>query len=396
MKPARIAALGVAAILAGAGAWAFLRTEPAAPSNAATGTSGPAEGTWSPTGDPHRGASGNAGGNSQRPGATSVAPPPQALPSALPDVGTPVKPGQEVSVVVPWGQGQPTSFRYDIEDLNLVKYEATDYVDAIDTNWRVVLSVVDGDGKGAARIRLVVESLRVRAFGPTGVPYDEDSRSLDADKMDPGVQRVVLPAVSIVGQPLEFRIDSGGNVTDVDGADIWRERYLAEVQRIEKRAVNDAPDAWTRESIVRTWSEYLFPRIGGGTLAGGAQRPWTRSQRVGGGWGLVWSGRVEVARDDADAFRVEFVGTPLAEQIGGTPTDDADAQIAKIYAHGSDRAFVAAYRFGRSPAALIEAQIDTDFRFVSSRKTGGAPGAPAYTPEWTQRKRRVIVRRTGL
>jgi hypothetical protein len=400
MKLARLLALVVAVGLAAVAVWIFTKPPEGTGQRPASGTA-PAQGTAAvPTFEPEPGRSGARPANGPAPaqGTSSPAGAPSAplMPTALPDTGTPVPPGTEVAVHVPWKRGERNRFRYEIEDLTLARDRESGNTDPSWIVWRVLLEVVDGDGSGAARLRLTVESLRIRGFQANGLPFDVDSRIPDNGLLDdPNLARRVRPAIALLNVPLEFRLDASGNVVDVDGEDEWRERFLTEVQRIQKGAVNDAPDAPTREGLIDLWSEFLFPRTGGGKLVAGTPRDWQRRQPYVTSWAIVWKGKVDVTRDDPDAFRVDVRATPSAEPTGVAPTTDFAAGIVAMRASTLGDGYRAAYRFGRSPGALVEAQIDATYMFATSRKAGGGPGQPQYAPRYTEMLRRAIVRRTA-
>ena len=72
---------------------------------------------------------------------------------------------------------------------------------------------------------------------------------------------------------------------------------------------------------------------------------------------------------------------------------DKDERFSRAIGH--EKSYHAAYRFGRAPAALLEAQIDAKYEvWVSRQAAGGAPGTSTYSPTFNEVLRRVIVRRT--
>lgn len=392
MKLARVAAIAVAVILAVAVMWTC--TAPRTPSGGPDVGTVPLTGTgglWDPNAGSQKGPSVPS---------TGTEPPrkplPPVLPTELPPVGTEVKPGQEVSIVVPWKRGDVNRFHYEIEDLTLTRDRESGDVTPSRMQWRVHLDAIDGDGTGAARIRLTVDSLHVYGFQRSGLPFDVDSRDAAANPFMelPEIARQVKPLLVFVGLPLEFSLDRAGNVSDVRGFDQWHARFVDEVRLLEKGGVGDPPDAPDLAQTTDMWAEYLLPRLGGGTIKGGESRPWTRVAPGAPPWSIVWTGTVAATRDDPDAFRVDIFAGPEAKHMGGTASG-AGVGIAKVRAIGHEKSYHAAYRFGRAPAALLEAQIDAKYEvWVSRQAAGGAPGTSTYSPTFNEVLRRVIVRRT--
>lgn len=401
MKLARVLALVVAAGLAVLAVWLFTRPPAESPRDVVTA---PVEGTGAAF-DPEPGRGVRKPEPPSSSGGQETAPAAPVMPTELPDVGTPVKPGQEVSVVIPWtartGSGGASPYRYEIEDFSAARDRETGIVESTWTWWRVALAVVQGDGSGAARVRLTVESARFRGFQENGLPYDIDSRDPKNPLLDdPVLGRRFRPLLATFGRPLEFRLDAGGGVVDLDGVEDWRERYIDEVRRLEKGAVNEVTDAPDATQLIDMWCEFFFPRTGGGTLAGGARRDWTRTQMFAPPWAVVWRGRVEATRDDPDAFRVEFRAAPTAERVEGGPQGGFGAQLVAVRTVGGDESYHAAYRFGRAPGTLLAAHIEATYQLWHSQKSGGGPGPGAgpagatFAPKFLEIRRRMIVRRT--
>lgn len=401
-KLARAAALLTAVLLA---AVVWYVTRPGPPS-APGGDSNPAQGTpgsavvpdWDPmsgSGDAGskepRGSANGAAANGAAANGGAPAVPAPVLPTELPPVGTEVKPGVEVSVAVPWQRIGKGRVRYEIEDLTLQRNRQTDSVEPSHWWWYPTLEVIDGDGSGAARLRVVVDRFRFRGFHPrTGFPFEFDSADPLPGMLDePDLGRRFRPLLAILGEPAEFRTDAAGTIVDTDGLDAWRERWTTELQRIAKGSVGDAPDAPTVQSLVDRWAEWLLPRFGGGKLAGGATRPWTRTQPILAPWTLVWTGTLAVTRDDPDAFRVDISAGPQAKDAGGRGVDPS----LRVRAIGVPSSYRAAYRVSRTSGALVAAQIDAKYELWQSVRKGGSEFAPEYERVFLEILRRAIVRR---
>lgn len=392
-KIARLVALAVAVLAAIAVMWTCTGPAPVPDGKGATAPVQGSGGSWDPNAGSKK-AQGATGGDPPDGAAQpeSAAP---VLPTELAPVGTEVAPGAEVSVVVPWKRGDVNRFHYDITDLTIYRDRDSGQRNPTQYEWHVLLEVADGDGTGAARLRLTAESLHVYGFQPSGLPFDVNSRDGTTSPFFeiPEVARQVKPVFALLGQPLEFVLDRTGNVADLRGLDAWRDRFTDQVRELEKGGIGEPADLPTRAQVTDMWSEYLFPRIGGGTLKGGATRPWTRVVPEAPPWCIVWTGTVAVTRDDPDAFRVDVFAAPEAKNLGGAASG-AGVGIAKVRAIGTEKSYHAAYRFGRAPGALLEAQIDASYQLWVSRPAAGAPGSPTYSPTFNEVLRRVIIRRT--
>lgn len=386
MKLLRVVAVLVAALLAALAVWSGTRPPAGAPSGAppATGTRTPGA-DWRP--------------EVLRPDDTvpaartpAAAPPTPAPPEIVP-VGTPAAAGQAVDVAAGWRPGAGR-FRYEIEDATVEKDMEGPGVNASRRTLRVSVEVLEGDGTGAARVRLTLDSFRDQVIGPDGLTLDYDSRIGDPGTLalDPILGPTIRTQTPLLGKPLAFRLDPQGRIVDVDGSDEWRRAYLDAVATLDPSMRAGAPSA---ASIAASWAEYLFPPIGTGTITVGAPRAFVLRQPLIPPHDLVWSGRADVTRNDPGAFRVDVVAKPAVERGVGAVTEGS-AALAGIRAVASDDAYRAGWRFARTaPSGLLEAQIDVKFQlWMSMDGDRDAKGATQYQRTFTEISRRVIVRRT--
>jgi hypothetical protein len=315
-------------------------------------------------------------------------PPPPVLPA-----GTPVAADQEVSVDLPWKPGTGP-MRFEIVDTQVERDKASGARNEFQHTQRVTVEVLDRAADGALRIRLTVDSLRHQVLLPDGRQWDFDSLVgnaaglLDDPDFGPGM-KATLP---LLGKPLEFRLDAAGRVVDVDGVDAWRTAFLDAAEGLHRSVRAGAP---TAALVIGTWTEYLFPHLGGGSLRAGTPRKYVLRKPLVPPWEMTWSGNLDATHDDAESFRVEATAAPAVERGPGAESE-VSAGIAKIQAvHGKDP-YRAAWRYARTGVpGLLEAQVDARFEVWISR--AGAPDAKGevqYTPTFGEVVRRAVIRRT--
>jgi hypothetical protein len=376
--------------------WNATRPETPAPEGGPrTGTASPGA-DWRPEG---------TGGDPpvRKPPTAPAAKAAPTLPSEMSDAGTPTRPGQEVAVGVPWRKGWKA--RYEIEDAVVQKDKGTGALNAFRTTHRVAVDVLEGDGSAGARIRLVVESIRDQGLYPDGRLWDYDSRVGDLEGVleDPVSGPRARLRLSVRGKPIELRLDGAGRIVDVDGIEAWREAYFAEAERIassQRGPLALRAEAPSRAILVHPWVESLFPPLGGGTLKAGTPRPFVLRQPVVPPWDVVWTGTLDAARDDADAFRLDARAKPEAERGPGGESVGSSG-IEKIVTPGSDDALRGRWRFARAgdggAGGLLEGQLDQKHELWISQAGGrDAQGNPRYRPTFVEIERRVIIRRTDV
>jgi len=385
MKAARILALLVAAALAAFLVWSATRPEDGETPGPGTPSGVPAWSIEGP-GSPVQGTTATNGG--PRRGVDPPPPPPPVLPA-----GTPVAPGQEVALDLPWKPGTGPQ-RFEIVDTQIERDKASGARNEFQHTQRVTVEVLDRADDGALRIRLTVDSLRHQVLLPDGRSWDFDSIVGDAGGLleDPDFGPGMKATLPLLGKPLEFRLDATGRVVDADGVEAWRAAFLDAAEGLHRSIRAAAP---TTSLVIGTWTEYLFPPLGGGKLRAGTPRPFQLRKPLLPPWEMSWKGTLDATHDDADAFRVEATAAPVVERGPGADSD-VSAGIAKIQAvHGKD-AYRAAWRYARNGVpGLLEAQIDAKFEVWVSR--GGAPDAKGevqYSPTYGEVVRRAVIRRT--
>lgn len=388
MQIARIAALGVAIALAGAAVWSFTRPKPPA-----GGADGPRTGTAASF-DPEPGRHANpdpaVAQAPDRPAAGAAGG--ATIPVALADLGAPPAPSDAIDLTIPWKRGTHNRWRYEIEDFRLAADRATGNREPAWYVWRALLETIDGDGHGAARLRLTIESVRIRGFNQLGVPYDFRSEVTDDPLLeDPSMSVGLRPLLATLGRPVEFRLDASGNVIDVDGVDDLRDRFLAEYQRLTKDT--DTPAAPTRDSVAEQWSEYLFPRLAGSAVAASKPREWSASETWAAPWRIQWRGDVRPVGTTPDGVVAEVRATPEAVMSGASAP--WGASIEKVRAIPREHGYRAQYRVSRTDPGVAEASIHVRYEVWTAFKAGGGgPGSQGPAPQFVEIDRRVRVTRT--
>lgn len=387
MQTVRI--LLTAAVVVGAGFLAFRGLQgpakppepafqaPPLPAMGTLGTGGPLTGTVAPAPEDPK----------------SAPPPPEPEPVV---VGTPVAAGAVVDVHVPYRAG--TKSRYRVEESQLL----TDVDSGGQTWWRMIWGVSaevgTGDGTGPARLRFQVDSFRFQTYA-MGQRIDFDSEHPDKTLLDDAslnLARTLKPLLATLGVPVGLVIDASGAVQSVEGAEALTRKFVDEVDKLSAKAARMATDAPTAESVQQKWTEFLFPPLGGGTLSAGDAREiafrttFPDIER----WGSLTNGKVRVTHDDPDAFRVEFKGRPVIEELNRPVRGEAAATIEKVRIDASADSTVASWRFDRKAGRLLESTLHAKYRIVLGRRAGvDERGQPVFSHPytWVERSVRAVL-----
>lgn len=323
----------------------------------------------------------------------SAPPPPEPDPVIL---GTPVAADAVIDVRVPYRTG--TKSRYRVEESQLL----TDQDTSAQTWWRMIwgvsAEVVQGDGTGPARLRFQVDSFRFHTY-TMGQRIDFDSEHPDKTLLDDpalNLARTLKPLLATLAVPVGLVIDASGAVHSVEGAEALTRKFVEEVDKLSAKAARVATDAPSPESVQQKWTEFLFPPLGGGTLRSGEAREiafrttFPDLER----WGSLTSGRVRVTHDDPDAFRVEFKGTPVIEELNRPVRGEAAAAVEKVRIDASADSTVASWRFDRKAGRLLESTLHSRYRIVVGRRAGvDERGQPIYSHPytWVERSVRAVL-----
>jgi len=294
-------------------------------------------------------------------------PAPRVPDTADPSPGTPAASGASADVVVPYRAG--TKSRYRISDGQLLRDLDTDGYVFREFEWFVTTEVVQGDGTGPARVRLTIDDFTFKTEAPNFPVMFRAKEPMAALLENEEFARSLKPQMAILGMPVEFAIGPGGAVTGVEGADGLNRKYLEAVEELGPKYLKDAIDAPTAESLTQTWTELLFPPIGGGKLAGGATRDASFHLTYYERWDCVSAGKLRLTHADEGAFRVEFKGKPELEELHRPVKSPAAAQIKYARVVSSADSYVAAWRFDTKTGRLVRGSIHAMYRFDISRGT---------------------------
>jgi hypothetical protein len=315
--------------------------------------------------------------------------------AAAPDVvdptpGTPVAAGASADVVVPYRTG--TKSRYRVSDGQKAHDLSTDGVMWREFEWFVTTEVVQGDGTGPARIRLTLDDFTFKTQTPNFPVMFRAKEPMTALLENEEFARSLKPQMAILGVPVEFSIGAGGAVTGVEGVDGLSRKFLAAVEELGPKYMKDTPDAPTAESLTQTWTEFLFPPTGGGTLAAGATRDakfhLVHFER----WDCVSAGKFRLTHADEGGFRLEFKGKPDMEELSRAVKSQSAAGIEKMRVVSSADSYVGAWRFDRTAGRLVRGSVHAKYRIDVSRRTGAAQvGQPQFDARFTNVERRIVT-----
>ena len=302
-----------------------------------------------------------------------VAPAPD---TADPSPGTPVAAGTSAEVVVPYRAG--TKSRYRISDSQLLRDLDTEGQVFHEFEWFVTTEVVQGDGTGAARVRLTIDDFTFKTQTPNFPVMFRAKEPMTALLENEELARTLKPQMAILGMPVEFVIGPGGAVTDVEGVDGLNRKFLEAVEELGAKYVKDAIDAPTVESLTQKWTELLFPPIGGGTLAAGATRDASFHLTYMERWDCVSAGKFRLTHADSGAFRVEFKGKPEVQELHRAVKSPTAAEIVKAQVVSSADSYVGAWRFDTKAGRLVRGSLHAKYRFDISRGVKKDPNGQEY------------------
>jgi hypothetical protein len=292
-------------------------------------------------------------------------PAPPAPDTSDPSPGTPAASGASADLVVPYRAG--TKARYRISDGLKLHDQDTDGVVWREFEWFVTTEVVQGDGTGAARVRLTIDDFTFKTEAPNFPVMFQASKPMPALLENEEFARSLKPQMAILGMPVEFEIGPGGAVTGVEGADGLNRKFLEAVDEVGAKFVKDAIDAPTSESLTQTWTELLFPPIGGGKLAAGGTRDASFHLTYYERWDCVSAGKLRLTHANEGAFRVEFKGKPELQELHRPVKSPAAAQIKNARIVSSADSYVAAWRFDTKTGRLVRGSVHATYRFDISR-----------------------------
>jgi hypothetical protein len=315
-------------------------------------------------------------------------PEPSVAAEADPTPGTPVKDGAEVSVVVPYRTG--TKSRYRVADAQLNKDRQNNAVQAWRFTWDVGTEVTSGDGAGPARVKFAIDSFEFDTTNPIGRPVKVRSKEPDKELLsDPQFARTMKPMFAILGMPAEFVIGKGGEIASIEGVEPLNRTFLDAVDTLGAQFSEDVGDAPTTESLREKWSEILFPPLGGGALKPGETRDVSFRTTYYDRWCAVTSGKLRVTHDDPDSFRVEFVGTPVIEELPRPAKNASAIAVAKVRIASSKDCVTAAWRFDRKTGRLVRGDLTAKYRVDVSIATPGQ--GQGFEATYTDVERRIVT-----
>ena len=315
--------------------------------------------------------------------------------AAAPDVvdpspGTPVAADASADVVVPYRAG--TKSRYRISDGMKAHDLSTDGVMWREFEWFVTTEVVQGDGTGPARVRMTIDDFTFKTQTPNFPVMFRAKEPMKALLENEEFARSLRPLMATLGVPVEFSIGAGGAVTGVEGVDGLSRKFLATIEEIDPKYLKDTPDAPTDEGLTQTWTEYLFPPIGGGTLAAGATRDAKFHLTYFERWDCVSTGKFRVTHSDDSGFRVEFKGKPEIEELARAAKSESAAGIEKMRTASSADSYLGAWRFDRATGRLVRGSVHVKYRIDVSRRAGDqGNGQPAFNASFTNVERRIVT-----
>jgi hypothetical protein len=331
--------------------------------------------------------------------AAPPSPPAKPLPPAAvepiavdPAPGTPVKPGADVSLAVTPIAG--TKSKYRVKEAQLSRDRETSDTQWYHVIWNVTTEVMSVDPSGTARIKFQIDAFRLQTEAATG-PVDFDSERPDETLLaKPEFARGFKPLLAILGVPVEFTVDAGNAIRDVQGVDALRRKYVEALDPFGAKAVAEAVQAPTAENMIETWSEALFPPIGGGTMKAPAsravvfQKTDTQLER----WSAVTRGPLRVTHEDPGSFRVEFKGKPEIVELNRPAKTEMALAVEKARIVASDESTVGAWRFDRTKGRLVFATVAAKYRYDISRRAGkDENGNLVYEPKFTDVERQISV-----
>jgi hypothetical protein len=341
------------------------------------GAAGPETAPW------HSGSASNQSGST-----TEKTPAPPRRAATKPPPGTPVEAGASVAAGVPYRTG--TKSRYLVSDGRLIHDLESQARDWSNTVWTVATEVMEGDGSGAARIKLTVESFRFQTqMGARRVDFDSakpDKELLADEQLGP----ILKPLVAICGIEVEFRVDSEGRISGVEGIDPMRRKYLDAVDTFGARAAAEAeaPDV---DRFVEKWAECLFPPVTGGTYAPGATRRATFRTTYFERWAAASTGVVRATHDDQSIFRLEFKAKPQIEELSREARGAIGRSIVKAQVVSSEDSYVASWRFDREKGRLVDSEIEAKYRLDWVVPMGTGKTGNEYERHWWNLERLMTV-----
>jgi hypothetical protein len=233
--------------------------------------------------------------------------------------------------------------------------------------WFVSTEVVQGDGTGPARIRLTIDDFTFKTQTQSFPLLFRAKEPIPALLENEENARTLRPLMAILGMPVEFSIGAGGDVTGVEGADGLHRKFLQAVDEVGAKYVKDAYDAPTAESLKQTWTEFLFPPIGGGALAAGATRDATFHLTYYERWDCFSAGKLRLTHAAPGAFRVEFKGKPEMQELPRPAKSPTAAAIVKARVFSSADSYVGSWRFDTKAGRLVRGSVHAKYRVDLSR-----------------------------
>ncbi|MCG3133565.1 MAG: hypothetical protein HMLKMBBP_00758 [Planctomycetes bacterium] len=389
-RPAlRVVALIAVAGLVGTGLWSATRTKDGGAAAPRAGTAEPPRtGTKAPDWDPEGQAAPQPGPS---PGPVAPLPPPPAID----DGGTPVADGTTVALDVAWRKSERDKHHYELVETEFHRDMATSAVLMARHTQRFTVEVLEADAE-KAKLRFTIDSFRYQTYRADGFPLDFDTLAPDARMLDfADFAALLAPRRAIVGVPLELTVAQGGGVLGAQGLGEWRTRWADAIDRVTPGKGRDAQDLPRAGTFAATWTEILFPKIGTDAVVAGKGRDFRFDQPVPGKWRIAWKGRLDVARLDPDALRVDVVATPVAEEAESVVPDPS---VVKVHAAGDGDAMRGKFRYSRKTGGIAEAQLDVRGQVWVSRPAGAGPSkpdAPGYAPAFWEIERHLILRRVS-
>lgn len=308
-------------------------------------------------------------------------------------VGELLEDGTEVSLVVPYRKG--TESRYRVTTVLRSEDRRSGNSGGKRVIYEASVGVTEGDGSGPARVKLVPEAFDMTMLlgtDPAGntVGWRFDSRSPDERLLasDPQIAAAIKPELATLGRPVEIRIDARGRAVGVEGADDWRDRFLAEIERVDPKFASEAANAPTAELVAETWGNHLFPALGGGTLKAGDVRKLVVREDSFSKGSVLHVLRAKVTHAGPDVLRVEAVGTPEWEPRMGAARNSYESAIVKCHVQASTDSSRFVWHIDTANGRLLEAFHQVDYQhWVSFGEEGGRRGEPIAAPTFTRIER---------
>jgi len=292
--------------------------------------------------------------------------------------GTPVEPGQEVSLDVIYVPG--TVSRYRSIRTTTSTRRADDAVAANRYSEGLEVTVLEPDAKGRTRLRVEQQWFLMQMLAGPRNSWEYDSRSPDEILLAaPHVAAQIKPLLAIKGLPLVYTLDNAGYPIAVEGMDRHRERWREALEQLGMTRVDDFLPA-DDQRLMRMRGTLCPPGLGG-TLVAGKTRDYARREDTNLLTYITFDGDLHVTHADPGTFAVQVRDAETGLERTGRDTLPGGQQIAdvRVLPNGScDASWV----FERKPGRLRSARIHIKYEFWVSFPSTDAAGARTFDPHY--------------